>query len=77
MLFFYYTFLNFLKNNFGSGDKAHLYKNLQLIKNVGWHEVIAHKIEIIYILFMYPLSFLIKDYGVLRLVNIILNVVAR
>lgn len=41
-----------------------------------WPQAITRKTGLTYILLMYPLSFLIKDYGVLRLVNIILNVAA-
>ena len=76
-IFFLILSLYFLNNKFESGDKAHFYKNLQLIKIVDWPQAIASKIPLTYILLVYPLSFLIKDYGVLRLVNIILNVAAR
>ena len=41
-----------------------------------WPQAITRKTGLTYILLMYPLSFLSKDYGVLRLVNIILNVAA-
>lgn len=58
----------------GGGDETLFINDLLLIKSQGWNVAIAKNISIPYMLLAYPISFLMKEYFALRLVNVLLTV---
>ena len=54
------------------GDEMLFIADLELIKKEGWMHAIEKNISIPYMLLVYPLSLLLKNYVALRLVNVLL-----
>lgn len=60
----------FMNLPMAGGDESLFLSDLQLMKNVGWHEAVVKNISIPYLLLVYPLSLIIEDYMALRVLNI-------
>ena len=62
----------FLNKPAGGGDEGLFISDLELIHNEGWIEAIKQNISIPYMLLVYPLSFFVKNFIALRIINILL-----
>ncbi|WP_310556204.1 hypothetical protein [Flavobacterium sp.] len=56
----------------GTGDEHLFLNDLKFLKLNNWFEAISKKMAIAYLILAYPISFIIKDYLALRLVNVLL-----
>lgn len=61
-------------NKSPGGDEMLFISDLELIKNKGWIRAIEKNISIPYMLLVYPISLILKNYIALRLVNLLLLV---
>lgn len=73
---FIYTIiaLFYFLNRSPGGDEMLFISDLELIKNDGWISAIEKNISIPYMLLVYPISLILKNYIALRLVNLLLLV---
>ncbi|SFB21234.1 hypothetical protein SAMN05660845_2058 [Flavobacterium swingsii] len=62
----------FLTRNAGSGDEMLFMNDLDFIKTEGWNNAVRKNISIPYMLLVYPLSLFLKNFIVLRLVNVLI-----
>lgn len=66
--------LFYFLNRSPGGDEVLFISDLELIKNKGWIRAIEKNISIPYMLLVYPISLILKNYVALRLVNLLLLV---
>ena len=74
-IYFIVTLYYFMSISAGVGDEFLFLSDLKKINELGWYEAIVQNISIPYMLLVYPMSFIFKDYVALRLVNIALVLV--